>query len=166
MALALSAPRREAVFGLVALICVIADQATKALAVLYLEPGVPVPFIPGILDLQLTRNTGAAFSLGEGLAWLFSLIAIGVVVWLAVALWRVQRLPIYLCVFAGIIAGGAIGNLIDRLASGSVVDFFATAFMQFPIFNVADICVDVGVIGGFIAYLWWDSHAEPDETDA
>ncbi len=156
MALARSKARREAIFCLVALMCVIADQATKALAREYLAPGEAVPFIPGLLNLQFTVNTGAAFSMGEGLSWLFALIAIVVVVALAMAMWRARELPTYLCVFSGIIAGGAVGNLIDRMASGGVVDFFATAFMDFPIFNVADVCIDVGVVLGFIGYVIWD----------
>lgn len=162
MAVARSPIRREAIYAFVAIVCVIADQATKALARLYLVPGEPVPFIPGLLNLQLTVNTGAAFSLGEGFSWLFAIIAIVVVVALAVALWRSDDLPIHLCVFCGIIAGGAVGNLIDRMASGGVVDFFATAFMDFPIFNVADICIDVGIVLGFIGYLIWDSKRERD----
>lgn len=156
MALARSKARREAIFVLVAVLCVIADQATKALAREYLTPGEAVPFIPGVLDLRITVNTGAAFSMGEGLSWLFAIIAIVVVAALAVAMWKTRDLPIYLCVFAGIIAGGAVGNLIDRVASGGVVDFFSTAFMDFPIFNVADVCIDVGVVLGFIGYVIWD----------
>ncbi len=165
MALARSKARREAIFGLVALICVIADQATKALAREYLAPGEAVPFIPGLLNLQFTVNTGAAFSMGEGLSWLFAAIAIVVVVALAIGVWRTGDLPISLCVFAGVIAGGAVGNLIDRLASGGVVDFFATAFMDFPIFNVADVCIDVGVILGFIGYVVWDKNREPASSE-
>ncbi len=156
MAIARSKARREAIFSLVALICIIADQATKALAREYLSPGEAVPFIPGVLNLQFTVNTGAAFSVGEGLSWLFAAIAVVVVAALAITLWRTSDVPIYLCVFAGIIAGGAVGNLIDRVASGGVVDFFATAFMDFPIFNVADVCIDVGVVLGFIGYVIWD----------
>ncbi len=167
MALAHSKARREAIFCLVAAICVIADQATKALAREYLVPGEAVPFIPGVLDLRITVNTGAAFSMGEGLSWLFALIAIVVVVALAIAIWRTGDLPVSLCVFAGVIAGGAVGNLIDRVAAGGVVDFFSTAFMDFPIFNVADVCIDVGVVLGFIGYIAWDRKraALADEAD-
>ena len=152
--------RREGIFAVVALICVIFDQVTKVLATMYLQPAEPVPFIPGVLDLMLVRNTGAAFSIGEGYSWLFALIAVAVVVALAWGLWVSDDLPVFLCIFAGVLAGGGIGNLIDRLFRGSVVDFFATSFMDFPVFNVADICVDVGVIAGFIGMLWWDHRQE------
>ena len=158
--------RREAIYGLVALICVILDQTTKVLARMYLAPGEAVPFIPGILDLCLVTNTGAAFSMGLGLSWLFAIVAVAVVVALAWALWITDGLPPFLCIFAGILAGGGIGNLIDRLAQGSVVDFLSTAFMDFPIFNVADICVDVGVVCGFIGLLWWDRQQEGVPDDA
>lgn len=156
--------RRIAVFALIAAACVALDQWAKAAALASLVPGRAYPFIPGVMDLVLVKNTGAAFSLGEGAGWLFVLVAVGVVAALSVYLWRAVEVPASLVVCAGLVAGGGVGNLIDRVAHGWVCDFFATTFMDFAVFNVADIFVCVGVAAGLVFMFLWD--VEQDRLEA
>lgn len=140
----------------VALVAVVLDQATKAWARAALAGG-PAPLVPGVMDLVLVGNTGAAFSMGEGKQWLFVLLAlaitVGCVVWVA----RERDMPLALACSLGAVVGGGIGNMIDRVATGTVTDFFATAFVDFPVFNVADIFVTCGVVAVILTWHHWDS---------
>ena len=119
----------------------------------------PVPFIPGVLRLQFVANTGAAFSLGEGHGLVFVAFAVLVVAASIVYLWRAPSTAKLEVVGLGMVCGGAIGNAIDRLAYGFVVDFFATEFIDFPVFNVADIGITVGVVLAFLGYLFFSPAA-------
>lgn len=151
---------RVSLFAAVVILCVLLDQGVKLWAMDHLVPGKPETLIPHVMDLLLVRNTGAAFSLGAGMGWVFVLIAIAVCAILAVAVVRTQDLPWYLVVLAGLVAGGGLGNLIDRVARGWVCDFFSTTFMDFAVFNVADIFVTVGALLGVVALVLWDSKRE------
>lgn len=119
------------------------DQATKALAVARLTEGEPVELVPGVLDLYLLYNPGAAFSLATGMTWLLTLVAVGVVVAVAVVARRLGSRAWALAL--GLLLGGALGNLTDRLlrepgfAVGHVVDFLRLP--RWPVFNVADMAV-------------------------
>jgi len=128
------------------------DQLTKALVLHTLQPQVQNAVIPGLLNWTLAFNTGAAFSFladQEGWQrWLFTALAIfvsGVLVrWLSHTPrgdWR-TALPL------GLVIGGAIGNLIDRIRFGHVVDFIQVYHQQwfFPAFNVADSAISVGAV--------------------
>lgn len=160
---ALSRTGRLGLFALIAAVCVALDQWAKAAALANLTPGRPVTLIPGVMDLLLVRNTGAAFSLGEGAGWLFVLVCVVVVVALAVYLWRATEVPVSLVICAGLVAGGGIGNLIDRVSRGWVCDFFATTFMDFAVFNVADIFVCVGVALGLLFLFLWEREEDKRE---
>ncbi|MGN0287501.1 MAG: signal peptidase II [Atopobiaceae bacterium] len=154
---------RLTMFWLVVCLVVAFDQATKA-AVRVALPAGGKTLIPGVLDLVHVENTGAAFSLGRGAGALFAIVAVVVLV---VATLVVQRhdLPISLVVSIGFVAGGGVGNMIDRLMQGSVTDFFATTFMDFPVFNVADVFVTVGVVLTFIGFLVRDARSgKKDES--
>lgn len=152
--------RSMAIWSITALLCVVVDQVVKAWALANLIPGKPVTFIPHVMDLLLVKNTGAAFSLGEGAGWLFIAIALAVVVGIGYEIWKHPSTPSYLLVIGGVVAGGGLGNLIDRVVHGWVCDFFATTFMDFAIFNVADIFVCCGIGAGLIALWHWDSQQE------
>lgn len=99
----------------------------------------------GLVDLTLVHNEGAAFGMGQGSGPLFVVIALVVsalaIVWLA-ARKRPGALEV---VGLSLVVAGGIGNLVDRLATGYVVDFIQLSFIDFPVFNVADICVTCGV---------------------
>ncbi len=122
------------------------DQVTKYLAVTYLQPVNTMPFIPGIMELRFVLNDGAAFSLFAGNRWFligFTSLAL-LLIFLYFIFKKPQNKIEKICLLL-IIAGG-VGNLIDRILNGVVVDFFATTFINFAVFNVADCYVVVGSI--------------------
>ena len=127
----------------VAAVIVVLDQITKALVVANIPLNGYVEAIPSLFHLTYIQNTGAAFSMLEGQRVFFFLITavfLGGLVWCIVK--KVFPKP-YFWIFA-VIAGGAIGNFIDRLRLGYVVDMIAVDFMNFAIFNVADIFLTCG----------------------
>ena len=151
--------RNVVTFASVAGGAVVLDQVTKAWARAALATG-RVTVVPGYLDLLLVKNTGAAFSFGSGATWVFALLAVVIVG--ACAAWVVheREMPPALACSLGAVAGGGVGNLIDRVAAGEVTDFFATTFVDFPVFNVADIFVTCGVVL-VLAFWWrWDKERE------
>ena len=122
-----------------------ADQAIKFWAVQVLEPVGSMPLIPHVVELRFVLNQGMAFSLLSG-KQLFLILATSAAL-LLVAYWLFFRSRgKYLQQAALILVlGGGIGNLIDRVLNGEVVDYINVLFMRFAIFNFADICVCVGV---------------------
>jgi signal peptidase II len=134
------------------LVVVVLDQFTKAIVVETLQPYVPHPVIPGILNWTLAFNTGAAFSFladQEGWQrWLFTLLAMGVSAVLAAWLRRTPRGDWHTALPLALVIGGALGNLIDRLRSGHVTDFIQVYLgsWPFPSFNIADSAISVGAV--------------------
>ncbi len=129
------------------------DQLVKFLVTTNLSLGSTVELLPGIIRLTYVRNTGAAFSMFSGMRW--PLIAITIAVTLALIFVLATRrvthpFGIWSLVF---IIGGAIGNLIDRIFLGYVVDMFEPTFINFAVFNVADIFVVCGGIAFCIYFL-------------
>lgn len=135
------------VFSL-ALLAVGIDQLTKQIAVTELYPGQRVVVVPDVLWWRLAFNDGAAFSIGSGYTWIFTLISLAAVVTLTVLAPRVQNLKWAL--ICGAVLGGAAGNLLDRLfrepgfANGHVVDFIQVPF-NFATFNLADSFLVTGI---------------------
>lgn len=129
------------------------DLWTKALALAHLELHEPVPVIEGLLNWTLTYNLGAAFSFlsdaGGWQRWLFSGLAVGVSGMLAFWLSRTARNDWRQAVPFALIIGGALGNLIDRVRYGYVVDFVDAYWGDYhwPAFNIADSAIVVGAIG-------------------
>lgn len=133
-----------------AVLVVVLDQLTKAVALANLELHQPVPVAP-FFNLMLTFNTGAAFSLLSEASgwqrWFFAIIAVAVSVMLLVWLRNTQKQAIWTCAALTLILGGALGNLWDRLArDGAVVDFVSLYYQQWhwPAFNVADTAICIG----------------------
>ena len=134
---------------MVATIGLAADVATKVVAVDRLDPGVGVEMLGGLLTLRLIRNSGAAFSQGQSLTWVFGLAAAAVLVFVMARL--VPRLRHRgWAVALGLLVAGVSGNLVDRLfrapgpLRGHVVDFLQLP--HWPIFNVADMCITTAAI--------------------
>ena len=124
---------------------VAADQFTKYLTVANIALYEDVPFIPGLLQLTYVQNTGAAFSSFEGQQWLFALIFAlftGMIVWEFFRNTMKFTTFEWWCIAA--IYGGGLGNMIDRVRLGYVVDMIETKFMVFPVFNVADCFITCG----------------------
>ena len=126
---------------------VAADQFTKYLTVANIALYADVPFIPGLLQLTYVQNTGAAFSSFEGQQWLFALIFI-LFTGLIVREFFKKSMGFttfeWWCIAA--VYGGGLGNMIDRVRMGYVVDMIETTFMKFPVFNVADCFITCGCI--------------------
>lgn len=132
-------------FALVPII-VILDQISKHFAVTYLEPIGSFPLIKGILHLTYVKNDGAAFSIFSN-KQLFLIIATSVVICLILGLLfrSVQNgSSPWLSLSLAMIGGGAIGNLIDRMRLNYVIDYFEFPFINFAIFNVADVFIVMG----------------------
>ena len=136
----------------VALIAV-ADQVTKAMTVANIALYQDIPVLDGLFHFTYVQNTGAAFSSLEGMRWLFVLIFLVLTVALAYEL-RKQSMGFkpfeWWCIAA--IYGGGLGNMIDRLRLGYVVDMIEVEFIRFPVFNVADCFITCGCIA-LIAHL-------------
>ena len=121
------------------------DQVTKMLAVRELAPGTSVDLVGDLLQLHLVRNPGAAFSAGESLTPLISVIAVVATVTVAFYVAKVRHRG--WAVALGLLLAGVSGNLIDRLFRspgpfrGHVVDFFALP--NWPVFNIADMCINL-----------------------
>ena len=127
-------------------ILVIADQVVKFWVRANIPLGESIPFLPHIMDLTYTQNTGAAFSILREHTWLLTLLSAVLVVIVALLVARrfiTGRLGL---VAANLVLAGGIGNLIDRVALGYVTDMFQTTFMDFAVFNVADSCLTIGVV--------------------
>ena len=126
---------------------VAADQFAKFLTVANIALYEDVPFIPGLLQLTYVQNTGAAFSSFEGQQWLFALIFV-VFTLLIIREFRKNTMGFtkleWWCIAA--VYGGGLGNMIDRVRLGYVVDMIETTFVVFPVFNVADCFITCGSI--------------------
>ena len=130
-------------FLLVALLVIIFDQLTKYYVVSNFYLGESVPVIENIFHWTYILNPGAAFGMFEGSRWFFVVIAIGVLVGIWYMKDEINEGGWMMQYGAALFGGGAIGNLIDRARSGLVIDFFD--FRIWPVFNVADIAICVGV---------------------
>ena len=153
---------KQRIFSFLQLIIAVAlltgfDQWTKFLAVENLKGKADIPLIPNVLYFQYLENRGAAFGIFQDqkifLILLTSLILIGV----CYVLWKIpaDKKYIYLKVQCFFITAGGIGNLIDRVRLDYVIDFIYFAPIDFPVFNVADIYVSVGMIFLFIVVLFY-----------
>lgn len=129
------------------------DQLVKFLVRANIPMGEGVPFLPHILQLTYYQNTGAAFSIFEQHTWILTLISAAASVLLIVLLAKRTFNHPFAMVSLALVLAGAVGNLIDRLFLGYVTDMFQTLFMNFPIFNVADICIVCGGIAFCIYFL-------------
>ena len=150
------------------LVMIAGDQALKGWTVSHLELGESTPFIPAIMQLTRVHNYGAAWSSLSGKTVL--LIAVTAVMMIAVAvllLRRVVRHPLGVSACL-LILGGGIGNIIDRIRLGYVVDMFDLLLFEYPVFNLADCFVVVGAIIGAVYYLWiyekFDARKKSDDT--
>ncbi len=124
-----------------------ADQVTKYLVVQNIPLYGEVEAIPGLFHLTYVRNTGAAFSIFQGAQWLFAVIFLVftvAVIWdLVKKVMPFTKLERWLIVF---VYAGGLGNMIDRVRLGYVVDMIEVDFMNFPVFNVADCFITCGCI--------------------
>ena len=134
------------ILAVVALILL--DQGTKLWALASLKPIQRITLVKGFMDLEFVENTGVAMGMLDGQRWLILITTVAITVGL---IWFYRTMPkkkeyFPLRVSLVLVLSGAIGNIIDRLFRGYVVDFFKFTFVRWYVFNVADIYVVVGVI--------------------
>ena len=139
------------------------DQFVKYLVYTNIPLHGSMPFIPYIMELTYVQNTGAAFSILSEHTWLLTLCSFVLSIILAVAVWQKFFEHPFGRTALTLVLAGAIGNLIDRAFRGYVVDMFHTLFMEFAVFNVADICVVVGGIAASLYYVFFYENMERDK---
>lgn len=156
--------RRVLLFGATTLGILVADQVTKALVRSSMEVGESRPIVDGLLWLTHVHNTGAAFGMFRGQQWMLILVAVLVILAIAyVAMHLRPENPAARTALA-LVAAGAIGNLTDRVVFGGVTDFLDLGW--WPVFNVADMSLDIGVA----LLVWWvlfsSEHTETPEHES
>lgn len=145
-------------------VSVVLDQLTKYIAVEHLMPIGSHPFIPGFIEFSYTTNPGIAFGMLGGKGWFFipvSFLAIILTVFFLIR-FRKSISPL-LSAAVAMVAGGGIGNQIDRIFKGEVVDFLNFQFIDFPVFNVADCFVTIGCVLAIIALIFFDRDLLSDD---
>lgn len=147
-------------WSLFAGIIIVFDQLTKFLVVKYIDGGVGITLIPKVLDLVYVKNDGAAFNILSGRIGLLSIISLAFVV--GVIWFMVVKKPQNKIFRAAVMLlfAGAVGNVIDRIFRGFVVDFIKTTFISFPVFNIADIAITCGAGLLIIYLLFFDTKKE------
>ena len=142
-----------------ALAVVVLDQLSKAWGAANLQPGVVTPLLPGLLQLRLVFNTGAAFSLLTGNALLLGLVSAAVTAGLVLWIHTSGPLRPWQALGLGLLLGGAIGNGSDRWRLGQVVDLLEFVPVSFPVFNLADVAINLAVL--CLAIDLWRGHGRP-----
>jgi signal peptidase II len=122
------------------------DQVTKYLAKTYLKPVGSIPLIPNVFHFTYVENRGAAFGILQNQRWLFIVLTVVISAVIVYYLFTHRQESIVLTIALSMILGGAIGNLIDRLRLGYVVDMLHFVLIDYPVFNVADSFVVIGTL--------------------
>ena len=143
--------KSKLIFWPIVILVLIVDRITKELA-----PGIPaegIEIIPGVIGLRYAENKGAAFSMLSGAPRLLGVLSLALIaggyIWL-----RKKKFAAFPLAGLALMAGGAAGNMFDRLIRGYVPDMIETRFISFPVFNVADSCLVIGCILLLISLLF------------
>ncbi len=137
--------KRPSIF-LISFCVVLIDQLSKNWAIAILSNKSSLPFIPGLIQFHLVKNNGAAFSLLSGATPLLGLLSLIVSIGLITWIYRVKKLLLWKALAVSFLLGGSIGNGIDRWCYGYVNDFIELIPINFPIFNAADIAINLAVL--------------------
>lgn len=151
-------------YYLLSFIIVLIDQVSKYLTQAYVDLGQQIEWIPGLLSITHIHNTGAAWSILEGQMWFFYIVTVIVVVMIIYYMQQMKDEPLLKTGLAFIL-GGALGNFIDRLLHQYVIDMIQLDFIDFPIFNLADTALTIGVILLFIQYIFLDRQEKESKAD-
>ncbi len=145
---------------IIAAAVIAADQAAKLVVAANLSNTDCIHVLPGLFDFVYVKNTGAAFSILSNSTALLG--GVSLLFCAGVILYWYKKKPRekLLCLSLSILFAGAMGNAIDRVFRGFVVDFISTAFMKFPVFNIADIAITVGAAILVVYLLFFDKSAE------
>lgn len=143
------------IYYLLAIFFAILDQLVKLAVVKQIPLGAEISAIPGILSFFHIHNTGAAWSMLEGQMWFFTIVTLLAIVSVSYLLSKYGKINGWLFSLGlSMILGGTFGNYFDRMRLGYVVDMFKLDFINFPIFNIADVELNVGVAIIFIYILF------------
>ena len=145
--------KKRGIVAAIVLLLIALDQWVKAYVVQEIPLGEVRPWIPNLVSLTYLQNRGAAFSMLQDQQWFFAIITLLV---MAGAIWYLHKhmeASLWLVFGLTLIIAGGLGNFIDRMSQGFVVDMFHLDFINFAIFNVADSYLTVGVIVLLIAML-------------
>ena len=135
--------------GVILLAVLLLDQLSKVLILRKMSFGQSIPVIPSVFHLTLIGNTGIAFGLFKGNSDFWVGVGLLILIWIYRLLQKRQIQERLVLIGLGLVSGGAMGNLIDRLRFGYVIDFLD--FRVWPVFNIADACISVGTALFFIA---------------
>ncbi len=144
----------------IALLIAVIDQVIKYFVVMYLEPVSTVTAIPHLLDLIYIENTGVAFGMFKNLRWIFVIVTLAVIVAFVILLFKNAGNSRLFSIASILIIGGGIGNLIDRIFRGFVVDYLQLSFFP-PVCNFADYCITAGTVV-LVIYLLFYSELSSD----
>lgn len=140
------------------------DYITKILASKHLSDGRIVKFISGIVQFRYVENTGMAFSMLSGARWIFIALTAAVCIGALYYMFNNKINSLWAYWSLGVIVSGGIGNLIDRVRFGYVVDFIEPVFIDFAVFNIADCAVTCGAVM-FVVYLIIDAFKGKSDCD-
>jgi signal peptidase II len=146
---------------LIAAVVVVLDQISKFFVMRDLKPVSDIPVWDGVLHFHYAENTGASFGMFPGLKWVFLVVSILFVVGVFIfVLIKRKNIDTFALVTLGLICGGALGNAIDRIRVGYVIDFVYVKLINFAIFNVADSCIVVGgiLLGVYVIFIYKEPH--------
>ena len=147
------------------ILLVVADQAAKKVAIRYLSNGASAPGIDGLFNFEYVENRGAAFGMLQDTRWFLVAITVLVIAALLFCVIKIPKKPFLMPVSVTLVVAGGVGNLIDRVFQGYVVDYIHLLFMDFPCFNIADICVCVGMMLLCISILLMPSKKQEAHND-
>ena len=143
--------KKKVLFWSIVIAALVIDRITKELAAGIPETGITL--IPGVLGLRYTENRGAAFSMLSGYPRLLGVLSLALIA--AGFLWlRKKTFAVFPLAGLALMAGGAAGNMPDRLIRGFVPDMIETLFVNFPVFNIADSCLTAGCVMLMISLLF------------
>ena len=148
------------IYGIVAALIIIADFLTKYFIKTNVALGNAFFSVPGLVDFTYVQNRGAAFSMFSGKVSVLSVVSIAFCI--AVVIYWIVKKPKHplLCAALSMMFAGALGNAIDRVFYGFVVDFIAVRFIDFPVFNIADMAITIGAALVIVYVIFFDKDTK------
>ena len=147
------------IYGLIWLAVTAADQLVKLGIVKNYDLYDRIGSLGNIADFVYVRNTGAAFSMLSGKLGLLSIISIAFCIGVVVYWFKKKPTHPLMCTALTLLASGALGNAIDRIIRGYVVDYISLSFISFPVFNIADIAITIGAVLMVVYVMFFDKES-------
>jgi len=133
-------------YYVIAILAFAVDQLIKWSVATYMDIGQKIPLIPGFIQLTSIRNRGAAFGILQNQRLFFIVVTAIVLIGIIIYLYKISRKQKFLASALALIFGGALGNFVDRAFNGEVVDMLEFTFINYPVFNMADVFIVTGVV--------------------